>query len=374
MSNPVQVDSKVIFRSVAVSDQHRAEFSESVSGEGVPSPVKGLQQMMTKVSQALKDVARELRVLKDTLKPGADRDQPLNNNMNNNIYHDQPQQDDVHGNWDQHNHYRATCDQNVDEESPYGINDDGRRNRRSTVQRFGTVKLPSFDGKEDWSTWITRFEVMASRYEWSEEEKLYQLLPKLEGPAAQFVFSQLAPNVLNNYRELLHEMNCRIRLIETPHSFAAKFSRRTQRPNETVEDFAADLKKLYEKAHGYWDRRTCDEDLVRRFLDGLHDDDNRFEVEYHKDPRNIDEAVYHAVCMIQCRSASRPNKRASNTRRAVSQGSDHRSDQSFSTSEGNGEPSNLEVLQAVKQLTKRVQKLEEKRSSHQKKGSGKETK
>ena len=127
------------------------------------------------------------------------------------------------------------------------------------------------------------------------------------------------------------------------------------------------MEKLYDKAHGYRDLRTLDEDLVHRFLDGLHDD-APFEVEYHKDQTNIDEAVYHAVCMIQCKSASRLNKRASNTWRAVSQGSDHRSDQSISTSEGNSEPSNLEVLQAVKQLTERVQKLEEKRPSQQKRG------
>ena len=66
MSNPVKVDSEVCFRSIAVSDQHRAEFSERDLGEGVPLPVTGLQQLMTEVLQALKDVARELRVLKDT--------------------------------------------------------------------------------------------------------------------------------------------------------------------------------------------------------------------------------------------------------------------------------------------------------------------
>ena len=99
MSNPVQVDSEISFRSVVVSNQHRAKFSESVPGEGVPSPVTGLQQMMTEVSQSLQDVARELRVLKDNSRPGADRDQPPNNNMNNNMDHDQPQQDDIHGNY-----------------------------------------------------------------------------------------------------------------------------------------------------------------------------------------------------------------------------------------------------------------------------------
>ena len=72
-------------------------------------------------------------------------------------------------------------------------------------------------------------------------------------------------------------MNSRFRVIETARSFAAKFSQRTQKPNETVEDYAADLKRLYDKAHGFRDRRTRDEDLVRRFLDGLYDEEISFE-------------------------------------------------------------------------------------------------
>jgi hypothetical protein len=50
---------------------------------------------------------------------------------------------------------------------------------------------------------------------------------------------------------------------------------------------------------------------VRRFLDGLFDEDIRFEVEYHKDPRNIDEAVN----LIQTRKFAKFERR-NFTRRA----------------------------------------------------------
>jgi hypothetical protein len=174
--------------------------------------------------------------------------------------------------------------------------------RRNTVTHpVGGVKIPSFTGKEDWAMWISRFEAIASRYGWSEDDKLDQLLPRLEGQAGQFAFSQLSPPVLNDYQELVAEMNSRFRVIETARSFAAKFSQRSQKHGETAEEFAAELKRLYDKAHGYRDRRTRDEDLVRRFLDGLLDDEVRFEVEYHKEPRNIDEAVFHVVNLIQTR-------------------------------------------------------------------------
>lgn len=179
------------------------------------------------------------------------------------------------------------------------------------------VKITPFTGQGDWSVWISRFEAIAQRYGWDEEDKLDQLLPRIDGQAGQFVFSQLPPAVLSKYNHLISEMNSRFRVVQTARSYAAKFSRRCQKHGETVEDFAADLKLLYDKGHGYRDRRTRDEDLVRRFLDGLMDDDIRFEVEYHKEPRNIDEAVFHVVHLIQTRNMGDDRKGKRGTRRTV---------------------------------------------------------
>ena len=164
-----------------------------------------------------------------------------------------------------------------------------------------SVKIPPFNGKEDWKTWINRFEAIAERGNWSDESKLDNLLPKLQGKAGEFVFTQLTRESLGCYRELIQELNSRFRVVETEKSFAAKFSQRAQRTDETVEEFAADLKRLYAKAYKNRDNKTKREDLVRRFLDGMRDNEARFEIEYHKEPDDIDEAVYHAVNFIHTR-------------------------------------------------------------------------
>jgi len=176
---------------------------------------------------------------------------------------------------------------------------------REAPFRYPPVKMSTFSGSEDWATWITQFEVIAKRFKWSEDEMLDQLLPRIEGPAAQFVFSQLRQEILDSYRDLTYELRCRFQPIETARSFASKFSRRNQRQGEKLEDYAADLKLLYDKAHSYRDRRTRQEDLVRRFLDGLRDDEMRFELEFNKDPGTIDEAVYNAVTWIQLKGRHR---------------------------------------------------------------------
>jgi hypothetical protein len=48
-----------------------------------------------------------------------------------------------------------------------------------------TVKIPSFTGKEDWQVWIASFEAIADRFGWGNEDRLDQLLPRMEGQAAQ---------------------------------------------------------------------------------------------------------------------------------------------------------------------------------------------
>ncbi|KAK3588638.1 hypothetical protein CHS0354_038868 [Potamilus streckersoni] len=85
--------------------------------------------------------------------------------------------------------------------------------------------------------------------------------------------------------------------IEATKTYAGQFSRRKQKPGELAEEYAAELKRLYDKAHPNRDTMTGREDLLRRFLDGLYDDRARFQEEDVKEPNDIDEAVYHVTFM-----------------------------------------------------------------------------
>jgi hypothetical protein len=192
----------------------------------------------------------------------------------------------------------------------------GNLNRNS---RTANLSLTPFDGKDEWDIWISRFEAIAKRYNWDTEEKLDQLLPRLQGSAGQFVFGQLPQDIIENYHLLIRELDSRFRVIRTSRSYAAKFSKRQQLEHETPEEYAAELKMLYDKAHGYRDRRTRQEDLVRKFLDGLQDEEVRFAVEYQKEPEDIDEAVFHVANYVQtkvCRRQEEGDKRNKKTRRA----------------------------------------------------------
>ena len=154
--------------------------------------------------------------------------------------------------------------------------------------------------------WFNRFQDVADRQNWSDDEKLDELLPRLQGVAGDFVYGQLSRGVRSNYKLLCKELSCRFRVIETSKTFWMKFTNRNQLEGESVEEYAAELKKLYDKAHSNRDSKTRTEDLLRRFLDGMSDEKARFHIEFVKEPTDIDEAVYATVCFQETKQ--RKNK------------------------------------------------------------------
>lgn len=152
--------------------------------------------------------------------------------------------------------------------------------------RTNSVKLPAFRGESDdkWKAYINRFEAVAKLNNWTEEDKLAQLLPRLQGPAGEFVYEELRPEVLSNYKRLVKELQSRFGIIESSRTYQTKFRRRNQKNGEHAQEYAAELKRLYSKAYPKRDTLTKQEDLVSRFLLGLTSEKARVHVELNRDP------------------------------------------------------------------------------------------
>ena len=161
--------------------------------------------------------------------------------------------------------------------------------------RSAANKLPPFTGQERWEVWFNRFSDIARLQGWNNQRKLEEVLPRLRGTAGEFVYGQLNHADRTNYHQLISELDSRFRVVETKKTFQAQFSNRTQKPGESPEAYTAELKQLYDKAYANRDKQTRQEDLLRRFLDGLNDERIRFHVEYIKEPNNIDQAVSEVV-------------------------------------------------------------------------------
>ena len=96
-------------------------------------------------------------------------------------------------------------------------------------------KLPSFTGSESWKVWFNRFDDVACRRNWSEEKRLDVMLPRLKGPAGEYVYDQLSHRQRSSYKELVYCLKKRFHKVESRKMFADMFWKRDQKADD-LED------------------------------------------------------------------------------------------------------------------------------------------
>ena len=62
--------------------------------------------------------------------------------------------------------------------------------------------------------------------------------------------------IKGNYDTLIFELNRRFSIVETKKTYAAQFSKRNQKVGETTEEYAAELKRPYDRAYAHRDSGT----------------------------------------------------------------------------------------------------------------------
>jgi hypothetical protein len=83
-------------------------------------------------------------------------------------------------------------------------------------------KIPNYKGSELWEIWINRFSDIAKGQGWSEDEKLDEVLLRLQGDAGEFVYGQLSEEVRSVYPKLITELTSRFQKVETPKTYGKK--------------------------------------------------------------------------------------------------------------------------------------------------------
>ena len=171
---------------------------------------------------------------------------------------------------------------------------------------FSNAKLPSFTGKEKWEVWINRFEAVASLQNWDDRNKLSELLTRLQGEAGNFVFDQLNKKTLKSYQNLVQELQNRFGAYENKRTYRVQFNRRRQKPNEDPAQYAAELKRIYDKSYSNRDAKIRQEDLLQRFTMGLLDHNARVYLELNKHPKTIEEAIQEVIAYSE--AVKRPSQ------------------------------------------------------------------
>ena len=164
-----------------------------------------------------------------------------------------------------------------------------------------TVRLPPFTGSssDSWKVWHALFTTIANLNKWNEVTCLSELMQRLQGTAAEFVFDEIPPEILSNYASLVSELDSRFKSVETNRTLKVQFGKRTQKYDETVEEYAAELKRLYDKAYPGRNPEMRRQLLLQQFLNGIRDKSAKFAVEYYKEPNSIEDAIHHVVTYLE---------------------------------------------------------------------------
>ena len=177
------------------------------------------------------------------------------------------------------------------------------------------MKIPTFDGEVKWNTFFRQFETVARASNWSERDRLNNLLSSLSGKAAEFVFD-LEGYILNDYRELVHHLQSRYQVVVTPETNQRLFYSRSLHKDENPREYAASLRTLILKAYQTGISPNIREDmLIKQFFDGLQDDDAEYAVKYLQHPRTLEDAVNKIEEYYTFRQRSKTNSKDSTSRR-----------------------------------------------------------
>ncbi|CAC5361723.1 unnamed protein product [Mytilus coruscus] len=168
--------------------------------------------------------------------------------------------------------------------------------------------------QQKWEVWINRFEAVANLQNWDNKTKLGELLTRLQEEAGDFVFDQLNNKTLKNYSKLATELKNRFGVFENKRTYKVQFNRHTQKPNEDTADYAAELKRMYDKAYSNRHAKIRQEDLLQRFLMGLSDNEARIHIELTKDTKTIEEAVQEVITYREKTSETQEGNSGKNTK------------------------------------------------------------
>ena len=139
--------------------------------------------------------------------------------------------------------------------------------------------LPKFTGEdqgqgETFRDWLEQFELVASLGDWDDKTKLVNLVTRLRGQAYAF-YRSCTLQQRAKYATLVTELTKRFTPVQIQAVQSSLFHERKQKPRETVDAYAQDLRQRFYKAYPTVQQGTRDAEemgqlvLANQFLAGL---------------------------------------------------------------------------------------------------------
>ncbi|KAJ8912708.1 hypothetical protein NQ315_012262 [Exocentrus adspersus] len=169
-----------------------------------------------------------------------------------------------------------------------------------TVTTPSKVKVPTYDGKVSWNTYLRQFEAVVRN--WREEDKATSLIAALRGEALEVL--RTIPEASLNYAVLTSALERRYGDAHLQHVYQAQLRSRRQRFEETLQQYEADISRMVNLAYPTAPAEVIEQLSVSSFIEGLRDPEigQLVRLARHK---TISEALAQALEIEAAKQASR---------------------------------------------------------------------
>ncbi|XP_073811775.1 uncharacterized protein [Musca autumnalis] len=137
------------------------------------------------------------------------------------------------------------------------------------------IKPPVFDGSTSLNVFKLQFETLAARDSWNDNDKAVSLLMALKGDAAD-VLQSIPAASRNNYRDIMAALERKYGSEHKQEIYRMELRGRVQKPNETLQAFAADIERLAQLAYPGETHPLVDRIKIETFASGIRDPEIKF--------------------------------------------------------------------------------------------------
>ena len=120
--------------------------------------------------------------------------------------------------------------------------------RTSILHTSPPMKPQTYNGDEDWESYLNHFEVCAELGRWSHQDKALYLAACLRRNA-QVYYMTLKPAEMSSYHALTVKLGQRFGNTRQQPMWISKLEARMRRPNESVAELGDDLRRLAQRAY-----------------------------------------------------------------------------------------------------------------------------
>jgi hypothetical protein len=131
---------------------------------------------------------------------------------------------------------------------------------------LNNIKL-KYDPAGSWDTFRAQYQILKRQQGWTDHEASTALVLSLKGPALEHVINTYGDQP-PAYDSLVEMLNSYHRGSTTMETERANLRKRERRPQEPLQDYVTDLKRLANKAYKATQQELKDEMIRQQFVDG----------------------------------------------------------------------------------------------------------